>query len=329
MKSGFGKAVLVVLVFFALLGVLSTLTNAFGELQATNPLFFAAAAVFFLASVVIWVFSWAILVKNGSKTPFRKAFFLGCASVYGSVSPVQVGSDYLRSVQLKRHFGVPFRDSLAASMLVKGMKFFAIFVLSLLVSFSLLFNSSLPPFVFFALLSGFFMVAAASALFLLPLNERFGRAIAAFFRHASKRFSLLSRAADFFSNYSAYLKRISLRLFVWVFLLSALSLFFEFLALLYSFFAVGVSIPLASAIALFVIASILERAPFLPRGIGLVEAAGFAYLSVPAFSNAMLSFAEIGAIMVVFGVVRIVIPTLLSLAFAAIAGTHSMMREKT
>ncbi len=69
---------------------------------------------------------------------------------------------------------------------------------------------------------------------------------------------------------------------------------------------------------LFVIISILERTPVLPRGVGLVEAAGFIFLSLPEFSMIELTTAEVAAILVLFDVVRLLIPTIISLIVSTV-----------
>ena len=93
---------------------------------------------------------------------------------------------------------------------------------------------------------------------------------------------------------------------------------FEFVALYFTFLSLGFFIAMFPLVVLFVIIAILERTPVLPRGVGLVEAAGFIFLSLPEFSMLSLTTAQIAAILVLFDIVRLLVPTIVSLIVSTV-----------
>ena len=318
MENHLKSALLLLILVFAVFGVMGLVTNASSSLTAINPVFFALAAVFFILSVFIWVISWAVLIKKHLNLPIPRVFWVGISAVYGALTPVQIGAEALRSLRLKSLFGVSYSDSVAASMIVKGVKFLII-ALAAGAVLSLLFTSvelELP--LLLGLISGFLVVAVAALLFLLPLNAGMGLKISHFFGMLSERLKFFSLLEKYFISYSNYLKKISVKFFILTFALAFLSWGFEFLALQFSFFSLNVFIPLHSILFLFVLVSILERTPFLPRGIGLVEVAGYAYLSFPLISSVELLPEQIGAVLIVFGIARLVVPTIFSIAVYAV-----------
>ena len=65
---------------------------------------------------------------------------------------------------------------------------------------------------------------------------------------------------------------------------------------------------------LFTILAILERVPFLPKGIGIVEIFGILFLSIESLMIEPLSIQQIVAVIILFDLMRLVIPTFLSMA---------------
>ena len=65
---------------------------------------------------------------------------------------------------------------------------------------------------------------------------------------------------------------------------------------------------------LFTILAILERVPFLPKGIGIVEIFGILFLSMESIMIVPLSIQQIVAVIIFFDLMRLVIPTFLSMA---------------
>ncbi|MAG22211.1 MAG: hypothetical protein CL943_02815 [Candidatus Diapherotrites archaeon] len=313
MQKYLKNALIFLIIIFALLAVMASLTNATEALNTTDPLFLSIAVLFFISSVVVWLISWAFLIKKRSKVPLRGSLFLGFSAVYAALTPIQLGADLLRALSLKKYFGVPYKDSIAASMVVKGAKFSLIAIFSSFVIVMFLLSAKTDFFLLTGLLSGFIVVLLATALFLLPLNKNFGLSIAGIFQKISRFVPLASKAEKFFVDYSDYLSLVGNKNFLVVAFLSGLSLLLEFLALLFCFYALSLNLPFISIALLFILIAILERTPFLPRGIGIVEGVGFAYLSLPALATQPISIAKIGALLIIFDFVRLVVPSLLSM----------------
>ena len=309
--------ILLILLFAALTGM-AVLTDALPLIRGAYPGFFALSSAFFILSIVFWVIPWAFLIRKHRTFSLRSALILGFSCVYGALTPVQVGAEALRAIKAKEVFKVPYSEAISAAMVVKGIKFFLLALISSAVIVIIFVEASVSPMMLFGLLSGFAVIVLASALFLLPLSGRMGRRIAGFFKGLAPFIPLFEVLEKYFAQYSSYLKTIPPKTFAVVFVMAALSFAFEFVALFFAFESLVLTIPLVPLAVLFVIISILERTPVLPRGIGLVEAAGFIFLSIPQFSQLSLTTAQIGAILIVFDVVRLIIPTILSLAVSFI-----------
>ena len=281
-----------------------------------NPVFGSIGALFFVLSITIWIISWFFTLKKRTNLAVSSVISAGWRAVYGALTPIQIGAEALRSIHLKESHNIPYSISVSASLLVKGIKFMLIALTSALFLGMFLLTAEYDSVMLIAILSGFAVVLLAALLFLLPINKTLGSKIISQFRKLSLKMKIFSKLEKFFKSYSDYLNSLSLGFFAFISAVVFLSWVFEFLSLLFAFYSVNVFIPVESVIILFVILSILERTPFLPRGIGIVELAGYIYLSMPALSMAELSFSEIAAVIIIFDVFRLLIPTLLSIGFA-------------
>ena len=314
MNSYFRNSIIFLIVLFALLALISMLTDAWQALLTANLIFLLLAAVFFMVSVLLWIISWAYLVKKRSDLSYSNLLKVGIVALYGALTPVQLGAEALRAIKLKQLFSIPYSVSVSSAMVSKGAKFLIIAIAAAASIFFIAASRQIDAVFLFYLASGLAVVLLAAAFFLLPLNTRCGNAIAVFFKKISKRVKHLSKIADYFEKYPSYLKETKKAGFVFVFLLAAASWIFEFFALYFSFLSFDLFLPLTSVLFLTVIVSILERTPFLPRGIGAVELLAYNYLAFPQFLNGIvLSAPQIAAVLVVYAVVRIVIPTIISM----------------
>ena len=311
-------SVIVVIVVFAALGIMAILTKATDALSRANVPFLALASSFFLISMLFWIIPWVYLIKKNRKMSVLKGIIMGFSCVYGALTPLQVGSEALRAIKAKDIFGIPYKESVAGAMLIKGIKFFLLAVLASIVIATIIITTSLSIVILLALTSGFAIIAIAASLFLLPLNKNIGLKISKMFKFFAKKIKKFKVVENYFEHYANYLTQINKRRFSLVFLITIISLLCEFLALWASFLALNVFIDLFPLAVLFVIISVLERTPGLPRGIGLVETAGFIFLSIPAFSNVQLDTATTGAILILFDVVRLLVPTVFSFAVSTI-----------
>lgn len=310
------QAIFFIIAVFALFCIVGGATNAGAVLPQISPVFFIVGAVFFIASVFIWLISWGYLIKKRYPIPYPELLKIGFAALYGALTPIQLGAEALRSVRLKDRFGVSYTDSISASMVCKGMKFLIITITALLALFAFIFVVKLEGILLLSFFSGLVVVVLAVLLFLLPLHGFFGEKIASFFFLIGKKFKLSNKLAEFFKNYSSYIRKLTKKSIAIVFVLCLVSFLFEFLALQFSFFSLGISLNLAPLFVLMVLVSVLERTPFLPRGIGVVELVGYYFLAMPQLLvGEVLSTPQIGAVLIVYDVIRLIIPTIVSFFF--------------
>lgn len=329
-------------------------TDAVSSIKDLKLEFVLLAVFFFMASVFTWVFSWALFVKKQVKASFPVLFLVGFASLMGSITPIQSGSDALRSFFLKKQFDLSVSSSLQSSFIVKGLKFSMIFLFSCLlvvffiatfvlsrewfslaqyfaavVYFVHYLQASKHLLLLFFFLSGLLVVFSGSVLFLLPLKKGFSSKVGVFFSRFEKKHFIFSKLKNFFEKYPSFLSGTSFNEILFVAALSFLSLVCEFLAMVFSFYSVGAVLSPASLFVFFILFSILERTPVLPRGVGIAEVTGYYFLSFPFFSSADLSGERIGAMLLVYGVVRLVIPTVVGfVSWAIMAAKFYAKKEK-
>ncbi len=308
-KQGF----IFLLAVFAVLVILSFATDAHNAIVNADSFFFLLSIVFFSLSITVWIFSWAILIKKKRVSTLKKVI-VGWSSVYGALTPIQIGADALRSIHLKDLFNVSFTRSISASMLVKGIKFLVLTILATVLISSLLLSANHDYLSVFGLASGLVVMAAAVLLFLLPLNRACGKAIPRIFKKLSKKIFFLKPLEEYFRQYASFLHKTSKAMFLLTFCLAVTSLVLELVSLQFAFYAMGIKIPTVNVVILFVLVSVLERTPILPRGIGLVEIASFTYLSFQSASFS-ISAAEIGSVIIIFDLARLVFPTIISIIF--------------
>ncbi len=318
MEENLRKAIMILIVIAALLSIVSLLTSSINEVLKANPFYFALAALLFIGGILVWIVSWGFLIRKTNSISYPSLLKVGFSSVYGSLTPVQLGTEILRSLQLKRYFNVQYQDSVSAAMVVKGLKFLVLLVVAFMAILLFFSGVSLNHAVLLAFMSGMAVVFLAVLLFLLPLNKNFGMTISRFFFASAKKIRQFDALGKFFKGYSRYLSRMTISALLLTFLFACLSFLLEFLALHSSFLALDMSLGLNSLAILMVLISILERTPFLPRGIGLVEIVAFQFLSMPGLANASFSVQQIGAAIIIFDIVRLVIPGAASIAAAGI-----------
>jgi len=317
MEKHLKNALILLLAVFALLGAVAALTGALPLLKRINPFLFMVASLFFIASIFVWLISWAHIIKKSSAVGRRSLTIAGFCCVFAALTPIQLGAEALRSIKLKDSFGIPYSESIAASMIVKGLKFLVIAAVSGIAFVSFLSNQLLGPWLKLGMASGFAVISIAALLFLLPMHYGTGVKIAGLFGRLAGLNAVFGKLGRYFNSYASYLKKVSKRTIALTLVLSLASLSLEFAAFLCCFLAVNAAIPLQAGLTLFMLSAILERTPFLPRGIGAVEAAAFAFLSMRQFTAVQLSAGEIGAVIIIFDLARLVVPTLASLVVYA------------
>ena len=313
------NAVISLIILFALFGALAGATGALTVLGRADLFLLAWACLFSIGSIVIWVISWAYLVRKRHNVPYSKLAEIGFSSVYGALTPIQLGAEALRSILLKNRHNVPYSDSISASMVAKGAKFLVILIAALIVFFLFLCTMPMGIALLIAFLSGFAVIALAVLVFLAPFNKALAGIITSCIEKLSGRISFISPLHRLTCRYVSYLSETKSS-FLLILALSLVSWALEVLALQFSFLALGISLYLRPLLILAALASILERAPFLPRGIGAVEFVGaYVLFYIPNMAPQQFSLGEIAAVLILFDVVRLVVPTILSILFAALS----------
>lgn len=304
------KALILLILFIAVFIVIVIVTDSFNVLKHANFVIIFASASAFLASVFMWLLSWAWVIKKDYDISYAGLLLIGFSSMFASLTPMQLGTDALRALLLKEIYKVPFSRGISASMFVKGLKFLTLLIVSLFTVLFLIINANISPILLLFIFSGLFVIFIATALFLFPLSKIAAFFISGILTKLANRIHVLEGATSFFIQYSDYLKGRALHTLFLLFLCSV-SWFFEFLAFSLSFSALNIFLPIPSFILLFVVVAILERVPFLPRGLFVVETASYLLLSTSFAGN--LSQGQIVSFLAIFDFVRIVVPVILSI----------------
>jgi len=322
--KSFQKALIALLFLIAIFAVILLYTDSANELKKANPIIVALASASFLASVIVWSIAWAWLIRKEHPVSYQDALLVSLSSMFASFTPIQLGTDALRALLLRERHKVSFSKGISASMLVKGLKFLALLIFSVFTIMFLLTSVRLDlPIVFF-MLSGLSIVFLAALLFLLPLNKRAAMLISKIFRIFSARIKIFEKASEFFIGYSDYLRKGNSSI-AYLFLLCIAAWFFEFLAFILSLYSLNIFLPLESLAAFFVIIAVLERVPFTPRGLFLVEVTSYILLS----SRLAISQAQIISFLAIFDFARLVFPTALSLVLFSLWHRNSKKEADT
>ncbi len=302
LKESLKKAVLIILFFFAFVSFYAYFTKAHSYFSEISPFYFFLSGISILLSVFLWVWAWMSALHKKNKTLFAIGFF----SAFASLTPVQFGADIMRAYYAKKILKIPFTKSISSALLVKGIKFLFISVLATFFLLNLLLSIS-NPFFKFIYLTGFLVVLLATLFFLLPLNRK----AASFFSFLFGKFNffILKKISSFFKEYHVFFSQLSQKKKYQTFVLAFSSFFFEFLALYFIFLSLPLpSLDFLTLIGFFVLISVLERSPFFPKGIGIVEILATFYLSLYNYS-----LSQTGAIIVLYSFIRIIVPYLPSL----------------
>lgn len=308
------KGLITIIFLFAVIGAIGIYTKAIDVLVTIDLSYFLLAALAFVLSISIWIFSWGIIIRRHVKVPHDELQKIGFSALYGALTPIQLGAEALRAMHLKKDFGLGYTDAISSAMLAKGTKFLIIGIFGIIALAMFYLNQvTFDPLLLLGLASGFFVIGLASFLFIAPLSRRLTRGIVKVFGKLSKYIKFLENLCELFVKHSKFLRGISVKDYSVIFALNVLSFALEFSTIVFIFWAFGVSIDFLTALILVILIALLERTPILPRGIGLVEVVGIAILSVPFLVPIPTSLAVLGAIFIVFDVVRLLIPTGLSI----------------
>jgi uncharacterized protein (TIRG00374 family) len=299
----------VLLFVSALIAALIAFTNSMDILLSASLWFFLLACIAFLLSIAVWVFAWSFLVHVHAEVSFSKLFVIGFASLFASLTPIQLGAEAFRCLKAKEHLGVRYSLSLSCSMVVKGLKFLMLTLLASVVLASMLFTGTLSGIMLLGVISGFLIVLLAAFVFLMPFHRALGRHMLKLAHKLFARVRYLKVLPEFFDNYAAFISKLPRHLTLLSAVMAFVSLMLEALALFFVFDALNISFSPTVILMLFVLVSLLDRTPVLPRGVGIVEITSFFFLSLASFR---LSAAQAGAIIVLYDLARLIVPVVVS-----------------
>ncbi|MFQ5406647.1 MAG: lysylphosphatidylglycerol synthase domain-containing protein [Candidatus Micrarchaeia archaeon] len=262
--------------------------NALGEANFTVLLL---SLLLFLANVLFWNFAWASVAK----IPYKEANAAGFSSLAGFLTPLGVGSDFLRGFFASKTKSLPVL--LASSFATKIYKL-SIAAILLLASLPLFFNS-VDERIRFAL------VASTSAIFSAVIVFKVFRIDKWKVTQSFLAGSIGGKARDVYKNLHALLVVPSLKVVAFLFF----SLAFEFAAFYTVFAAFGIFLPASQSVSAFLMLFLASKA-FLPQGFGVVEAVGL-LLFEGVFATPVLA-----AVILSWDAVRAWIPAVLSFVFA-------------
>ena len=225
-----------------------------------------------------------------------QAFSLSMASLSGLLTPMNIGTDILRSLFGLRYLGLPLSLTATASVLTRICKLQV--TLFLMIFAAVLFARTQKNY-----LNALIAAAAGSVLLLIFLYLMT--------MDSSRRISQRLKIGDLATPIKVVNGKLNLTKRSFIYLMMTLQFVLEWLALHVCFLALELRIPLITSFILYILLYFLSRIPFVPQGLGVVEAGGYAVLKTMKVSEA-----QIGALLVVWGFLRIFIPLVLSIAFS-------------
>jgi uncharacterized protein (TIRG00374 family) len=271
-------------------------TRPWNALGTADLVLVLAAGILCIASSVLRSATWVyVLMRSEPCINKRGAVGVSMVSLIGTLTPLNVGTDVLRSLYGKGHLGLEFEETAAASVVTRTLKTHS--SLLLLVAFVALI-SVVPTELTIS------VVYATGALVLLLLVMY------------SAQTGPLGRLAKrvHIGDISAALRKTNRALGIstkgvlcGVF---CLGFALDWVALYLCFVSVGISATPSGTFFFFVVLHCLARVPILPQGTGIVEAGGFTVLR-----NMDIEVGDAGALLLVWGAIRILVPLLLAVVF--------------
>lgn len=325
------KTIIFFIIVFAVLGIIHTVSNAGSVLLTVDPFFFILSAILYLISIFFWILSLSYLTKKElPSVSMKELIVLGWSCIFGTLTPLQVGTEAMRAIQFKRYYEMSYFKALFIGLFVKAAKFFEITILGVILLAYFLSTGILEPIFLLLYFSGLIMMLLVSLAFLLPffpIGAKFVENVSNYFLKLWKK---LNQFSGFFVEYSVFIRTWTLKDILHTFFLGAISWGFEFLSVIVAFSAVHISADLGFLIFLYVSLAIVERVPFIPRGIGAVELVAFNILLLYSSSINNFSIPQIGAFLIIYDVIRLAIPTLSGMAaYFLFQPTHKQQDKQT
>jgi hypothetical protein len=301
-RIGRSIAVGVVLFVATLAGVL-LLTGRSGVLTAARVPIIIAAAGFYSVGFLIFSTVWTLLLRrlpaasgSAGKAPVApaRAFSVALVALAGLLTPMNLGTDVLRSMLGRRYLGLDIATTAAASVVARECKLHVTLVL-------------LPvPAAFSALVLAdgqSRLLSALAGVLVLAVVLRGFRSDAAKGLARSLRVGRLVEATRDLQRQLGWRPRVA------TYMAFGAGIACEWEALRLCFQALSIPAETRVSLGAFGALYLLARTPVVPFGIGLVEAGGLAWLRL-----ARVPFEESGALILIWSALRILVPHALALA---------------
>jgi uncharacterized membrane protein YbhN (UPF0104 family) len=252
----------------------------------------------------IWTYLVNLSVQRGNHSR-RQCFSVSLLSLAGLLTPMNIGTDVLRSLFGKTYLGISPAITAAASIATRESKLHV--ALALLPAIAAAAGMEL---------AGKRMAAVFAATAALAFAFYFFRSDMAGGLAGSLRLESLAGATRELNQKLGWRTRVAFYFFF------ALGFAFDWEALRLCFMAFGLSPDLRITFAAFGILFFLSRTPVIPLGIGLVETGGFALLRALHVPTE-----QAGALVIAHGILRVAVPSVLAL-FGFVSLLASQERKK-
>ncbi len=294
-------AVLLALLLLLIISLIIVWTRSADVLGAIDLAFVAAAAALHSAGFLIFSGVWTFLVSktaNGSGPPADPACTLGrcmrvsLMSLAGLLTPMNLGTDVLRSVCGRKYLALPAISTAAASILTRECKLHVTLAL-------------IPA----AVLAGGVDTASSRNRLIALFAGLLGLAVALllFRSHATNNLTRGLRLQHLADTTRRASRRIGCGARSTLYLFFAAGFAADWAALSLSFKALGLRADSSVTFVCFAALYFLSRVPVVPLGVGLVETGGFALLRA-----VHIPIEQAGALVAVWGFLRIAVPYLLA-----------------
>ncbi len=270
-------------------------TDPLSVLQLANAPLLVGAVCCSALSHVCWSGVWVgTLKKEEGNAPARPSLALSLASLVGLLTPMNLGTDLLRSLYGKKHLGLAYESTAAASVVTRTLRVHVtLLCMAITVGFASASPGSLKQPV---TLAGMVLVGLLALLYSLRTRP-------------AGRLARYVKIGDVARSIARIATRISLaeRLAAYTILMTGYAC--EWLSLHLSFMALGIAVTAADTMLLFLLVFVLARSLVIPQGFGVVEVSAGAVLA-----SMGLQSATAGAVLVLWALLRTAVPLMVAAA---------------
>lgn len=280
-----------------ILATIAHVTEAWPVLREARPVSLLLAAGLHAVSLLLWSAVWVHVLSTEASTVKRwTAVAVSMASLIGFLTPMNIGTDVLRSLYGKAHLRLDYHVTGAASVVARETKLHVTLALVLAVALG---SASLVR-------DMASVVAAAVATMLLFLGALYTLRTRAS-SHLARRLGI----DDMPQLIRKMTNSLSLTEKGGIYLALAVAFALEWLSLHLCFVSLDVRASPADTASLYALLYVLSRTPVAPQGLGVVEAGGFVVLATRNIATT-----RIGALLVLWAFLRILVPVGLAFVFS-------------